>query len=172
RAPHGVVGWGGVSGARPGAGKGVHRATTGAPDDTSAGVPDDLLTAAREAFANAYAPYSRFQVGAALRDARGTIRVGANVENSSLGMTRCAEQSAVQAMATAGLRTFDEIVVYTESSPPASPCGACRQVLFEFSPDATVYLVNGTGEVIVTRVADLLPLGFRLAEAQGGAARE
>ncbi|MFO7544994.1 MAG: cytidine deaminase [Trueperaceae bacterium] len=141
-------------------------------DGAAASVPDDLLRAAREAFANAYAPYSRFQVGAALRDTSGAIRVGANVENSSLGMTRCAEQSAVQAMATAGLRTFDEIVVYTESSPPASPCGACRQVLFEFSPNAAVYLVNGAGEVIVTRVADLLPLGFRLSEARDESTRE
>jgi cytidine deaminase len=141
-------------------------------DAALASVPDDLLRAAREAFAHAYAPYSRFQVGAALRDASGAIRVGANVENSSLGLTRCAEQSAVQAMATAGLRGFDEIVIYTESSPPASPCGACRQVLFEFAPDATVYLVNGAGDVIVTRVNDLLPLGFRLGAAQGGTARE
>lgn len=135
-------------------------------------VPADLLRAAREAFANAYAPYSRFQVGAALRDASGVIRVGANVENSSLGLTRCAEQSAVQAMASAGARAFREIVVYTESSPPASPCGACRQVLFEFSPDATVYLVNGAGEVIVTRVDELLPRGFRLSDARGRDAGE
>lgn len=147
--------------------------TTDVPDDgVTTGVPDDLLNAARKAFANAYAPYSGFQVGAALRDTSGAIRVGANVENSSLGMTRCAEQSAVQAMATAGARGFAEIVVYTEASPPASPCGACRQVLFEFSPDATVYLVNGAGEVIVTCVADLLPLGFRLDEARGGTAPE
>ena len=124
--------------------------------------PDDLLAAAREAFANAYVPYSNFRVGAALRTRGGRIVKGANVENSSFGLTRCAEQSAVQAMATAGEREFDELVVYTESNPPASPCGACRQVLAEFSPDAVVHLVNGDGATLTTTVAELLPGAFRL----------
>lgn len=125
-------------------------------------VPQDLLDAAREAFANAYVPYSEFRVGAALRTRSGTIVRGANVENSSFGLTRCAEQSAVQAMATLGEREFEEIVVYTESRPPASPCGACRQVLAEFSPEAHVHLVNREGETITSSVADLLPGAFRL----------
>lgn len=135
---------------------------------TVADVPSDLLDAARQAFANAYAPYSRFQVGAALRDEAGVIHAGANVENSSLGMTRCAEQSAVQAMASTGARGFSEIVVYTEARPPAAPCGACRQVLFEFAPDARVFLVNASGDVVRTRVDELLPRGFRLREAVEG----
>lgn len=124
--------------------------------------PEDLLKAARIAFDNAYAPFSRFQVGAALRADSGAIYSGANIENSSFGLTRCAEQSAVQAMASSGERRFSEIVVYTTATPPASPCGACRQILFEFAPDARVFLVNGAGEVVSTTVRELLPLGFRL----------
>jgi cytidine deaminase len=122
-------------------------------------VPADLVQAARRAFANAYAPYSRFSVGAALRSA-GSVHVGANVENASFGLTRCAEQSAVQSLVTAGGRTFDEIVVYTESEEPSSPCGACRQVLAEFAPEARVYLVNHRGIALATTVTALLPGGF------------
>jgi len=123
-------------------------------------VPGDLLTAAKDAFANAYIPYSRFGVGAALRAADGSIYAGANVENASFGLTRCAEQSAVQAMASAGGRSFSEVVVYTESEEPSSPCGACRQVMAEFAPAATVFLVNHRDEVLVTSVAELLPGAF------------
>lgn len=122
--------------------------------------PEDLLQAAKDAFANAYIPYSSFGVGAALRAADGTVFAGANVENASFGLTRCAEQSAVQAMATAGARTFSQVVVYTESEEPSSPCGACRQVLYEFSPDAEVFLVNHKDQVLKTTVAGLLPAAF------------
>ncbi len=125
--------------------------------------PDStLLAAAKTAFANAYAPYSHFHVGAALRTPEGEVFSGANVENASYGLGRCAEQSAIQGMATAGGRHFAEVVVYSESSPPASPCGACRQVLFEFSPEAQVTCVNHLGEVIEGQVKDFLPHGFRL----------
>ena len=124
--------------------------------------PADLVEAAREAFENAWVPYSGFRVGAALRTPQGEIVSGANVENSSYGLSRCAEQSAIQAMATAGGREFDEIVVYTESSPPSSPCGACRQILAEFSPAARVYMTNHEGEALASTVADLLPGAFRL----------
>ena len=126
------------------------------------GVPADLYRAARLAFMNAYTPFSHFNVGAALRSKSGTIFNGANVENSSYGLTRCAEQSAVQAMVTSGQRGFTELVVYSASQPPASPCGGCRQVLFEFAPGARVWLVNEEGAVVRTTVSDLLPLGFRL----------
>lgn len=127
--------------------------------------PDpQLLAGAKAAFKQAYAPYSKFRVGAALRTPDGQVYFGANVENSSFGLTRCAEQSAVQALATAGGREFTDIVVYTEASPPATPCGACRQVLFEFSPDARVVCTNAEGEVISGLVRDFLPHGFRLSE--------
>ena len=124
--------------------------------------PSDLLEAAKTAHQNAYAPYSGFHVGAALRSSSGHIYAGANVENASYGLGRCAEQSAVQALATAGERTFSEVVVYTTAEEPASPCGACRQVLFEFAADATVYLVNDRGVVRQWTVGELLPGGFRL----------
>lgn len=129
--------------------------------------PQDLLDAAREAWANAYAPYSNFRVGAALRSADGRIFQGANVENGSFGLTRCAEQSAIQAMATSGRRSFSEIVVFTDASPPASPCGSCRQVLSEFTRDARVWLVNRDGMTRLTSVSELLPLGFDYSESVG-----
>lgn len=125
-------------------------------------VPADLWQAAVQAFENAYAPFSGFHVGAALRATDGTVFAGSNVENSSYGLSRCAEQSAVQALATSGRRTFGHVVVYTAVEEPASPCGACRQILFEFAPDARVQLVNDAGTVIETTVAELLPRGFRL----------
>ncbi len=124
--------------------------------------PGDLLAAARCAWANAYAPYSGFKVGAALRAESGTIYLGANIENASYTVTRCAEQSAVQAMASNGERRFSEILVFTAAERPASPCGACRQVLHEFAPEAAVFLVNVQGEVKLYTVAELLPDGFRL----------
>ena len=124
--------------------------------------PQDLLEAAQSAHANAYAPYSEFQVGAALRAESGTLYRGANIENASYGLSRCAEQSAVQAMASAGERSFSELVVYTTANDPATPCGACRQILFEFAKEADVYLVNDEGTVKHYHVTDLLPDGFSL----------
>lgn len=124
---------------------------------------DALLEAAKTAYGHAYAPYSHFGVGAALLSKSGAIYAGCNVENSSFGLTRCAEQSAVQAMNTAGEREFSAAVVYSEASPPASPCGACRQILFEFAPEAEIVCVNHLGERLALRVSDLLPHGFRLS---------
>jgi cytidine deaminase len=124
-------------------------------------VPADLLAAARAAWRDAYAPYSGFHVGAALRDGEGRVHAGANVENASYGLSRCAEQSAIQAMASAGGRAFGVVVVVAAADPPATPCGACRQVLHEFGPGADVYLVNDDGAWRTT-VAALLPAGFEL----------
>lgn len=124
----------------------------------------ELLEQARQVHRLAYAPYSRFCVGAALRSQKGHVFSGVNVENASYGLTRCAEQSAVQALVTSGEQGFTHIAVYSECSPPASPCGACRQVLFEFSPEAWVHAFNHLGESWTERVMDLLPRGFRLRE--------
>lgn len=126
--------------------------------------PRDLLDKAKTAFENAYAPYSKFQVGAALRTASGEIYSGANIENASYGLSRCAEQSAVQAMASAGKRDVSEVVVYTAAAEPASPCGACRQILYEFGPNASVFLVNQEGVEKQFKVRELLPDGFKLRE--------
>ncbi len=131
-------------------------------------VPTDLLAAAQAAWANAYAPYSSFRVGAALRSASGRVFSGSNVENASFGLTRCAEQSAVQALVTAGERTFSEIVVYTQAAEPTSPCGSCRQVLFEFAPDARVLIVNGAGAVLTTSVRELIPGAFGPSQLAAG----
>ena len=127
-------------------------------------VPADLLEVAQTVQKNAYVPYSNFRVGAALRGESGTVYRGANVENASYGLTRCAEQSAIQALASAGERGFSELVVYTDAETPASPCGACRQILFEFAPDASVYLVNAAGTTKTFQVKDLLPDGFALED--------
>lgn len=127
-------------------------------------VPADLVEAAKAVQKNAYVPYSNFRVGAALRAESGEVYRGANVENASYGLTRCAEQSAIQALASAGERSFSELVVYTDADTPASPCGACRQILFEFAPGADVYLVNATGEMKTFQVKDLLPDGFALED--------
>lgn len=135
----------------------------------AAQTPDpELLAAAKRAFANAYAPYSQFRVGVALRSSSGQVYLGANVENASYGLGRCAEQSAVQAMATAGEREFSDVVVYSEAVPPASPCGACRQVLFEFAPEARVVCVNQHGDAVSGLVRDFLPHGFRLEQRDDG----
>ena len=124
--------------------------------------PQDLLEAAEDVRTNAYVPYSEFRVGAALRAESGTVYRGANIENASYGLSRCAEQSAIQAMASAGERSFSELVVYTTADDPATPCGACRQILFEFSKDAEVYMVNHEGVVKRYSTAELLPDGFSL----------
>ncbi len=128
--------------------------------------PAALVAAATRAWQQAYAPYSGFRVGAALLADDGRVYAGANVENASYGLSRCAEQSAVQAMASAGARSFDSIVVVTDVDPPASPCGACRQVLHEFAPQAAVWLVRLGGEASLrTSVDALLPGAFDLHDA-------
>lgn len=125
--------------------------------------PDEsLVKLAKAAWENAYAPYSSFKVGAALKAESGKLYQGANIENASYGLTRCAEQSAIQAMASAGERSFTEIVIYTEAPYPASPCGACRQILAEFSPEAQVFLINHQGSCRTFLVTDLLPDAFTL----------
>jgi cytidine deaminase len=127
----------------------------------------DLMALAQKAAENAYAPYSRFPVGAALETKDGQIFTGCNVENASYGLGRCAEQTAIQKMVSEGARDFVQIAVFTRSSPPSSPCGACRQVLFEFAPDAAVYLTNHLGESLETTVQALLPHGFGPKDLEG-----
>jgi len=108
---------------------------------------------------NAYAPYSKFRVGAALLDGQDAIHSGCNVENVSYGLSVCAERHAVAATVAAGSTVFRALVVVTEVSPPGSPCGACRQVLAEFG-DFPVLLVNPDGERVETSVGELLPMAF------------
>jgi len=118
-----------------------------------------LVAAAREARENAYAPYSGFTVGAAVLTADGSVFTGANVENASYGLSVCAERHAIGAAVGSGQREIVALAVVTGTAPPASPCGACRQVLAEFGP-MTVILANPDGDRVVTRDVELLPRAF------------
>jgi cytidine deaminase len=120
---------------------------------------DRLLAAARTVQARAYAPYSRYRVGAALETDDGTIYVGCNVENASYGLTNCAERVAVGSAVSAGASRFRRLVVVTDSDPPAPPCGACRQVLMEFGPDLVVESV-GPRRGMRWVLRELLPASF------------
>jgi len=119
-----------------------------------------LIQAATEAREYAYVPYSRFKVGAALQSRDGRIFRGANIENASYGLTVCAERVALFKAVSEGVRDFVSLAVVTDAAEPASPCGACRQVLAEFAPELKVYLANLEGKVTSTSVAELLPLAF------------
>jgi cytidine deaminase len=116
-----------------------------------------LVTQAREVAGRAYAPYSRFQVGAVLVGKDGRIFAGCNVENISFGLTICAERNAVFAAVAAGCREFAKIVIVADTAVPASPCGACRQVLAEFNPDLELVLSNFRGSRETFRLSELLP---------------
>jgi cytidine deaminase len=122
-------------------------------------VADRLVEAARAAQQHAYCPYSKYRVGAAIETLDGEVFTGCNVESASYGLTVCAERSALFNAVGAGQRRFKRIVVVTDSSPPAAPCGACRQVLAEFASDLEVESV-GPAESKRWRIKDLLPDAF------------
>ena len=119
-----------------------------------------MIEAAENAAKNAYAVYSDFKVGAALLTGDGKVFTGCNVENSSFGLTVCAERVAVFKAVSEGFHNFRAISVYSESSPPARPCGACLQVLSEFGSDIEVLCVNPKGEEDRFKLKELLPEGF------------
>ena len=116
-----------------------------------------LIEAARQAREQAYAPYSRFAVGAALRTKSGRVFTGCNVENLSFGLTICAERVAVGVAVAAGEREFEALAVVADSREPVTPCGACRQVLAEFSLTLPVCSANLEGAVYESSIAELLP---------------
>jgi cytidine deaminase len=118
---------------------------------------DRLAVAAWQARDRAYAPYSSFRVGAALRTKSGQIFTGCNVENLSFGLTICAERVAIGTAVAAGETEFEAVVVVAESSEPVSPCGACRQVMAEFGSDIRVTSLNREGTAFQTTVGELLP---------------
>jgi cytidine deaminase len=121
----------------------------------------DLFEAATRARKNAYAPYSRYRVGAAIRLEDGSVFSGCNVENSTYGATTCAEQIAVfKAVSEKGKIRIAEVMVITESDPPASPCGICRQVLAEFGPKAVIHASNPKGRIKTLKLGSLLPDAF------------
>ena len=121
-----------------------------------------LLDAARQARARAYAPYSGFQVGAALLMEDGAIVAGCNVENRSYGLTICAERGALSAAVAQGHGRPRAIAVLTDTSPPSAPCGMCRESLQELAAGAPVLLANTAGERVETTVSELLPMPFVL----------
>lgn len=118
-----------------------------------------LVEAALKVRDRAHAPYSRFAVGAAVLDGDGGVHIGCNVENASYGLCVCAERHAIAAAVSAGADGIRALAVVTDTSPPASPCGACRQVLVEFG-DFPVILANTAGDRVVTSVSELLPAAF------------
>jgi len=118
---------------------------------------EDLLSAAKQARARAYAPYSRFAVGAALLTKTGQVFTGCNVENLSFGLTICAERNAVFAAVAAGEREFVKIGIVADSKSPVTPCGACRQVLAEFCDDIEIACSNMEGRRFDSTLVALLP---------------
>ncbi len=143
------------------------------PDATHEGTTydeADLLRRARAVRERAYVPYSDFRVGAVVVTDGGEVFEGVNVENASYRMTTCAEQTAIVSMVAAGVRgPVVAVAVVGDGNDPCTPCGACRQTIFEFGPDATVYSSGDGGRPLITHITDLLPHGFgpkRLSQGQ------
>jgi cytidine deaminase len=121
---------------------------------------EQLIQAARAARENAFAPYSNFRVGAAVRAKSGKIYAGCNVENATLGLTVCAERVAIFKAVSEGEREFTAIAVAADTARLTPPCGACRQIVWEFCGDVPVILSNLKGQVEHRRSGELLPSAF------------
>jgi cytidine deaminase len=127
---------------------------------------EELLESAQLASAQAYAPFSKFYVGAAVLTADGRVFLGCNVENSSYGLTNCAERTAIFTAVAEGAITSERdlvaVAVVNRDGVACSPCGACRQVIYEFGPEALILFRAKNGEIIQRKADELLPEGFRL----------
>ncbi len=121
---------------------------------------DSLIAAAMRAREHACAPYSGFRVGAALEDADGRVWTGCNVENATYGLTVCAERVALLKALSEGVREFRRLAIVTKGAAPAPPCGACRQLLWEYAGDLEIVLSDGVGAIQILRLGDLLPRPF------------
>ena len=119
-----------------------------------------LVSAAREAAANAYCPYSNYPVGAAVLTLDGQVYTGCNVENATYGLTVCAERVAVLKALSEGIRRFTEIAIVTAAPKLTPPCGACRQILWEFCGNITLHLANQAGQYRRLKLATLFPSPF------------
>ena len=119
-----------------------------------------LIEEAIKARENAVAPFSKFKVGAALRTKAGKVFRGCNVENCTYGLTVCAERVALLSALAAGEREFDAIVVVTQSDEPGTPCGPCRQLMWEYCGDIDVTLANLAGQKVDYKLSDLFPHPF------------
>lgn len=121
---------------------------------------DSLIAAAKQARENAHAPFSNFRVGAAIRATSGRIFGGCNVENATYGLTLCAERVAIFKAISEGEHGFDVICVVTDTETLTPPCGACRQLIWEFCGDVPVILANLKGKVEITQMKTLFPKPF------------
>jgi cytidine deaminase len=121
---------------------------------------DPLIEAAIRVRENAHAPFSRFKVGAAIEDASGRIHTGCNVENATYGLTVCAERVAVFKAVSEGARQFKRVAVVADTGALTPPCGACRQILWEFCGDVELILANLQGRTESVRLKDLFPRPF------------
>ena len=121
---------------------------------------EPLIAAAKHARENAHANFSKFKVGAALRAATGKIYGGCNVENATYGLTICAERVAIFKAISEGERKFDAIAVVTDTETLTPPCGACRQLIWEFCGDVPVVMSNLQGKAEVIRMSQLFPKPF------------
>jgi cytidine deaminase len=121
---------------------------------------DPLIAAALAVRENAFAPYSKFKVGAALEDTEGRIHTGCNVENATYGLTVCAERNAVFRAISEGVRKFRRIAVVADTENLTPPCGACRQILWEFCGDVEIVLANLHGKTETYHLKDLFPKPF------------
>lgn len=135
-------------------------------DDRSVEELKGKAIAAKE---RAYCPYSRFRVGAALLAEDGSIIVGANVENASYPVGTCAERCALATAVTGGYSTFKALAVATDITPPASPCGMCRQFIREFCPlSMPIFMYDKDGKYVVKKLEQLLPMSFGPEDLKGG----
>ena len=127
----------------------------------------DLRDTAFAAMENAYAPYSRFRVGAAVKTSSGEVVAGCNVENAAYGEALCAERVAIAAAVARGMKEFEEIAIASESDEPAAPCGSCRQTMSEFAPDLKITSYSRNGKQVTWRLSDLLPEAFASNHLRG-----
>jgi len=120
----------------------------------------ELVRYAKKARSRAHAPFSHFKVGAALRTRSGEVVTGCNIENATYGLTLCAERTAVFKAISEGFKSFDAVAVVVDAKRLAAPCGACRQILWEFCGDIWVELQNLEGQSKTLRLIELLPMPF------------
>lgn len=121
----------------------------------------ELVLLAKEAMEKAYAPYSKFKVGAALLAKNGKVFLGCNVENASFGATICAERTAITKAISEGVKEFEKIAIVASSDDYAAPCGICRQVLYEFMPEGEIVLDSHGEGIKAMSLKEMLPMGFR-----------
>ena len=123
-----------------------------------------LMDKAKQASKMSYSPFSRFAVGASVLAKSGKIYTGCNVENSSFGMTICAERCAIFKAISEGERCIEAVAIYSPNADDCNPCGACRQVMFEFQDDGNdiEIITENLGELIVRKLSEYLPYGFKI----------